>query len=171
MSTPLIFMVERAFDKRGEPRPLAEERVCFKHRRHASEAAMRFLAALPLALAAIPAHAVPGGALETLALGTWFCELPGDAVIEPVARPQETFTAVPDSSYRTPDGAEGSYLLLGDRLTMTSGPREGDRYVMDSSAMVHKLDPSGQPGPLRCVRAGDPAAMALAAPQGAPPRP
>lgn len=121
----------------------------------------------PMLLLAAPAHAVPGGELGTLALGTWFCELPGDAVTEPVARPDETFTAVPDSSYKTPDGQRGSYLLLGDLLTFTSGPREGDRFSVESTAMVHKLSPAGEELPLRCVRAGDPAAMAMA-PRPAP---
>lgn len=119
---------------------------------------------LACALAA-PAGAVPGGKLETMALGTWFCELPGDAVTEPVARPDETFTAVPDSSYETPDGRRGSYLLLGSELTMTSGPREGDRFRVDSAAMVRKLSPAGNETPLRCVRAGDPSAMAMNLPK------
>lgn len=116
----------------------------------------------PMLLLAAPAHAVPGGKLDTLALGTWFCELPGDAVTEPTAQPAETFTAVPDSSYQTPEGQRGSYLLLGDILTFTSGPREGDRFTVESTAMVHKLSPTGEELPLRCVRAGDPAAMAMA---------
>lgn len=129
---------------------------------------MKLRPALPLLLSLVlasPAHAVPGGELRTLPLGTWFCELPGDAVSDPTARPDETFTVIPDSSYLTPDGQRGSYLLLEDRLTMTSGPREGDKFVVDSSAMVHRLSPSGEPLPLRCVRAGDPAAMAMIPPK------
>ena len=125
---------------------------------------MKLRALLPMiafALTAAPAAAVPGGKLATLALGTWFCELPGDAVSEPVPQPADTFTAVPDSSYRTPDGKTGTYLLLDDVLTMTSGPREGDRFGVESTAMVHKLGPDGRELPLRCVRAGDPAAMAI----------
>lgn len=129
---------------------------------------MRLLRALPLLAAcctAAPAAAVPGGKLGTLALGTWFCELPGDAVTEPVARPDETFSAVPDSSYETPDGRRGSYLLLGGELTMTSGPREGDRFRVDSAAMVRKLGPGGTETALRCIRAGDPSAMAMVSPK------
>lgn len=126
---------------------------------------LRAIPVLALLSMAAPAAAVPGGKLGTLALGTWFCELPGDAISDPTPQPDETFSAVPDSSYRTPDGRPGTYLLLDDLLVMTSGPREGDRFRVESTAMVHKLGPSGEELPLRCVRAGDPAAMAMVPPK------
>lgn len=119
-------------------------------------------AALAASSAPHPAHAVPGGKLGTLAAGLWFCELPGDAATPALARPEENFSSVPDSSYVTPNGARGTYLLLGDRLTMTSGPREGDRYVLESAGMLRKLLPSGGTAPLRCIRAGDPGAPPVA---------
>ena len=150
-----------------EGAPLAEDRVCFKPKRRANRAAMRMILAFSVLLAASsPAAAVPGGKLGTLALGRWTCELPGDAVTDPVPRPEETFTAVPDSSYVTADGGQGTYLLLGERLTMTSGPRMGDSYLVEGTAMVRKLDPRGNATALRCVRAGDPAAMAMQAAPG-----
>lgn len=145
-----------------EGAPLAEDRVCFKRERRANRIAMRLLPVLVLLIAlSSPAKAVPGGKLGTLALGRWTCELPGDAVTDPTPRPDESFTAVPDSSYETTHGGRGSYLLLGKRLTMTSGPRIGASYVVESTAMVSKLDANGTETPLRCVRAGDPAALAL----------
>lgn len=113
-------------------------------------------AAFAASAAPQPAHAVPGGKLGTIAGGLWFCELPGDAASPALARPDENFSAIPDSSYVAPDGRRGTYLLLGDRLTMTSGPREGDRYVLESAGMLRKLLASGEAGPLRCIRAGDP---------------
>jgi hypothetical protein len=118
----------------------------------------------PLALSAVllsgPAQAVPGGQLRVLIQGPWRCELPGDATAMPVAQPAENFRVAPDSSYVVKGVGAGNYLRLGDRLTMTSGPFEGRRYLIDSEAMVHRMDDAGQPTALRCVRAGSITAMA-----------
>ncbi|WP_157083185.1 hypothetical protein [Novosphingobium lentum] len=123
--------------------------------------ALRLSAAVLLSCGlAAPAAAVPGGTLGTLNLGTYFCELPGDAVTGALARRDETFTVVPDSSYRTADGNRGTYLLLADQLVMTTGSLAGSRYAMQSDNFLHKLDSRGTETPLRCVRFGDPAAMA-----------
>ena len=80
------------------------------------------------------------------------------SAIRPVAQPDEDFIAVPDSSYRLADGQTGTYLRLGTEVVMTSGPRDGVRYRLQSEATMRKLDASGKETPLRCVRAGDPAA-------------
>lgn len=121
-------------------------------------------AATALVFANSPASAVPGGNLNTLRLGAWICELPGDASTPPKPRPEHNFTVVPDSSYLTTDGNRGTYLLLGDQLTFTSGVRVGERFVLESDATLRKLDVSPA---IRCVLAGDPSAVAAAA----PPRP
>ena len=110
--------------------------------------------ALTLFGIAAPAHAVPGGKLQTLPQGAWTCELPGDATVTPVAKPELGFTAVPDSTYIAPDGNRGSYLLLADRLTLTSGPFSGRRFVMDGSALMRELGHDGEPTGIRCVQAG-----------------
>lgn len=133
-------------------------------------AAARSFLPIALAIAAStaphPANAVPGGKLGTIAAGQWFCEFPGDATTPALARPDESFSAIPDSSYVAPDGRRGTYLLLGDRLTMTSGPREGDQYVLESTGMLRKLLTSGEAGPLRCIRAGDPGSPPVTPAQG-----
>lgn len=115
-------------------------------------------ALLLAALLVAPAVAAPGGKLRTIDTGKWYCELPGDAETPAVAQPGETFTAVADSSYRTEDGQVGTYVRLGTEVTMTSGPRNGERYRMEGDATMHKLDPEGNETPLRCVHAGNPAA-------------
>ncbi len=122
------------------------------------------LACAMLVFASTPASAGPGGKLATLGLGAWICEVPGDASAPPKPQPEYNFTVVPDSSYVTAGDERGSYLLLGDQLTFTSGPRVGDRYMLDSNATLRKL---GHSAAIRCVLAGDPAAVAPAA----PPRP
>lgn len=123
-------------------------------------AAARIAIAVTALAASGAAYAVPGGTLDTLPPGAWTCETPGDAASPPVLRPDENFTVVPDSSYIAVDGKRGTYLLLGDLVTMTSGPHEGDRYRLDSAATLRKLTASGTDAALRCVKAGDPAAIA-----------
>src|SRR5438874_13633753 len=85
------------------------------------------LAALALFLAS-PAVAAPGGTIDTLRQGSYICELPGDAAgLAGVHIPAEDFTVVTASSYRAAGGM-GSYLLIGDQLTMTGGPHVGKQY-------------------------------------------
>ena len=73
-----------------------------------------------------PVSAAPGGELETLPIGDYLCELPGDVTGPAGLRaPSEDFTVVTASSYRA-GGAMGSYLLAGTDLTMTGGPHRGN---------------------------------------------
>lgn len=89
----------------------------------------------------------------TLERGAYVCELPGDAGGQAgVAQPAESFTIISASRYSSPQG-DGTYLRRGNRVTMTSGPRNGDSYVVVSSGYLRKLD-NGEPGRLRCVREG-----------------
>jgi hypothetical protein len=98
------------------------------------------------------ASAAPGGRLATLPVGEYRCELPGDAIGpggHPV--PEETFAIRNASTYVAANGA-GSYLLTGDRLIMTSGPKRGAVYHRISNNFLRKLDAQGEDSPLRCVR-------------------
>ena len=61
------------------------------------------------------------------------------------------FLVVNASSYEA-DGKRGTYLLVGESVTMTSGPKRGNRYHRQSSGFLRKLGPDGQPGDLRCLR-------------------
>ena len=109
------------------------------------------VAAIALLLAA-PAAAAPGGEIATMPRGDYVCELPGDAT-GPAGKPvpEEDFTIVTASSYRA-GGAMGSYLLTGDRLTMTGGLHRGKRYHRLSEGFVRLIGPDGQDSDLRCVR-------------------
>lgn len=114
-------------------------------------------AALVLALALVPvrpAGAVPGGQIDTLIQGRYDCELPGDALgATGVRQPEADFVVVHGSSY-TAAGAKGSYLLTGDLVVMTSGPRRGERYNRISRGFLRKLAANGSESDLRCVLAG-----------------
>lgn len=105
-----------------------------------------------LLLAATPAMAAPGGAMWTVPQGRWTCELPGDATTPPTPRPEHNFSVVPDSSYVV-SGMRGTYLLLGKKFTMTSGPFAGRRFDKVGLSLI-KLGPDGKREALRCVRAG-----------------
>ncbi|MBF9150031.1 hypothetical protein [Novosphingobium jiangmenense] len=114
---------------------------------------MVVLAAGVLGLAGT-AQAVPGGKLMVLIKGGWTCEVPGDATIMPVARPELGFETIPDSSYVAPDGSRGTYLRLADKVTFTSGVFAGRRFQMDGEEILRELAPDDKQLNLRCVHAG-----------------
>jgi hypothetical protein len=104
------------------------------------------------AIAAAPASAAPGGPIATLQLGEYICELPGDAGGAAAIRvPEQDFSVLNASSYANPTG-RGSYLLTGDQVVLTSGPKKGQRFRQVSASFLRLLLPDGSEGPLRCVR-------------------
>jgi hypothetical protein len=109
------------------------------------------LTALTAALLAGPAAAVPGGDIDTLELGSYTCELPGDALTERgVHVPEADFTVIFGSSYRA-GNETGTYLLTGDFVVMTSGPKMGERYHRLSLGFLRKQNRDGSDSDLRCV--------------------
>ncbi len=101
-----------------------------------------------------PALADDSGRLSTLERGTYACELPGDAATQRgVPVPEEGFVITNGSAYSA-EGKAGTYLRVGDRVTMTSGPLKGNRYEVKSGRYLRKLDKNGQPTGLRCIRIG-----------------
>ncbi|HTN13776.1 MAG TPA: hypothetical protein VL094_03105 [Sphingomonadaceae bacterium] len=107
-----------------------------------------------IANASVSARADNDGRLSTLERGTYACEMPGDAATSRgVPAPEEGFVITNGSAY-TADGKSGTYLRVGDLVTMTSGPRKGNRYEVKSGRYLRKLDQAGEPTGLRCVRIG-----------------
>lgn len=100
------------------------------------------------------AQAVPGGQLMVLSKGGWTCEVPGDAAVLPVEKPELGFETIADSSYVAPDGSTGTYLRLADRVTITSGVFAGRRFQMDGEEILRELAPDDSQLNLRCVHAG-----------------
>jgi len=93
------------------------------------------------------------GMIGTVERGEYQCELPAEVAGEvALPQPDESFTVASASRYRSPQG-NGSYLRRGDRMTMTSGPRNGTQYQIVSDTMLRKLE-GGEPGRLRCYRRG-----------------
>lgn len=112
---------------------------------------LTLMAAALAATAAAPTRAIPGGELSSLPLGAYHCELPGDAAGPwRIRQPEEDFTILRGSNYRA-NGKRGSYLLTGDRLTMTSGPFRDKRYHRQSHGFLRLIGDDGEPSALRCV--------------------
>ena len=109
---------------------------------------------LALLAASAPALATGGGKIRTLDRGTYVCEMPGDAATSRgVPVPEEGFSITNASTYSTPEG-RGTYLRTGDSVTMTSGPKKGDRYSVKNERFLRKLANDGTPNGLRCIRLG-----------------
>jgi hypothetical protein len=93
------------------------------------------------------------GPISTIERGRYVCELPADVPGEvALEQPDEGFEIAGASRYRSPQG-NGTYLRRGDRVVMTSGPRNGVEYAVISASMVRKVE-NGQPGRLRCYHRG-----------------
>jgi hypothetical protein len=115
------------------------------------QSTMKYMLLFAAALSA-PLLAAPGGSIDTLQIGDYFCELPGD-VTGPVGTrmPAEDFSVINASSY-VANGERGTYLLTGNVVTMTSGPKNGQRFRRKSSSFLRQLGPDGGDSALRCVR-------------------
>ena len=108
--------------------------------------------AVTLLILAAPAAAVPGGPISELSPGNYQCELPGDATGAVGLRvPGEDFAIVNANTYRTAAG-RGTYLLTGNTLAMTSGPKYGQQFHRINNSFLRKLDAAGADTTLRCVR-------------------
>lgn len=113
---------------------------------------IRTLAIASLSLAvALPATAQR--TIGTIERGRYQCELPAEIPGEvALPQPDESFEIAGASRYRSPQG-NGTYLRRGDRVVMSSGPRNGVEYEVMSPAMLRKIE-NGQPGRLRCYWRG-----------------
>ncbi|MEE1877856.1 elongation factor P [Altererythrobacter litoralis] len=109
---------------------------------------LTFLPALALAA---PAQ---GEILKTMPHGPYQCSLPGDAA-GPALIPvdEESFTITRASRYRTETG-RGTYLLRGDLLTFTGGPKNGQQLRRTGTNELRSINEDGSTGRMICVRVG-----------------
>ena len=95
---------------------------------------------------------VPGGQIGVLQQGAYICELPGDATGPAgIRQAEQDFSVHNGSRYSTPAG-RGTYLLTGDLVVMTTGPKQGQQFRKLSNNFLRALDAAGQETELRCVR-------------------
>lgn len=110
-----------------------------------------------LVLLAAPAAAALGqaeGKLTLLPTGEYRCAVPGSAAGRAwIDQPQRDFVIVRASRYRSVNGP-GTYLMTGRRLLFTGGPLKGVELIRISSGLLQEVGADGQPGRLRCHRAG-----------------
>jgi hypothetical protein len=107
------------------------------------------LAATALSL---PVGASEIGPVKVMKQGHYLCETPGNALGKTgIHQPQEDFSILHGSVYGSGD-LTGIYLLTGDILRFTSGPRKGDKFRRVSENFLRKLDKDGQDTNLRCIR-------------------
>lgn len=117
-----------------------------------SKALRPALLLMALAASATALEAAPGGPIDFLPLGDYVCELPGDAMgAAGIRQPDQGFSVINATTYTTASG-RGSYLLTGERLVLTSGPKRGQRFHRLSQNFLREMDADGRDGPLRCVR-------------------
>ena len=101
----------------------------------------------------LAAPAAQASQIQTLPLGRYSCELPGDALGAVGNRVvAEDFAIVHSSTYASRQ-EQGSYLLTNNIIEMTSGPKAGEKFHRISNNFLRKLNPDGTDGDLRCIRA------------------
>ncbi|MEO1220125.1 MAG: elongation factor P [Pseudomonadota bacterium] len=96
-----------------------------------------------------------GGMLRTMPHGEYECALPGDAggrAYEVV--PTESFRISTASRYADGEGA-GTYILRGNKLTFTAGPKNGQRFERVGENQLRKLNRDGERSDLLCTRLAD----------------
>lgn len=99
-----------------------------------------------------PALPPPGGMLKTMPHGNYDCALPGDAGAQAYRVDEaENFRISTASRYTNTQGA-GTYILRGDDLTFTRGPKKGERFVRVGTNQLRKLDSMGERTAILCTR-------------------
>ena len=99
-------------------------------------------------------NAPSSGVLGILQHGNWQCALPGDAGgVAFVDVPEEGFRIGTASSYINQKG-NGIYLMRGNEVVFTRGPKQGERYVSLGKNTLQKRNPDGTLSKLICTRLG-----------------
>ena len=112
--------------------------------------------ALTIAALCLGAMAAPVQAemLRTMPHGPYECALPGDASREAwIPQDKESFRIARASRYRNEDG-RGTYIMKGDELTFTAGPKNGQKMRRTGPNELRAINEDGSTGRLICVRVG-----------------
>ena len=108
------------------------------------------------ATATIATPATAQGRLGLLEQGQYVCALPGDANGSAwQEQPTRSFAITGASSYRAHNGASGTYLLEGARITFTRGALKGVKLMrIKTTGLLQEVNADGSLGRMRCHRAG-----------------
>ena len=111
-------------------------------------------AGTPIVAEGAQAPPPPGGMLRTKPHGTDQCAPPGGAAGEAyVVVEEEGFSIGTASSYTNSEG-RGVYILRGDDLTFTRGPKKGERFERIGTNQLRRVEADGSQGKLLCTRLG-----------------
>lgn len=99
-----------------------------------------------------PALPPPGGMLKTMPHGNYDCALPGDAGAEAFRVDDGENFRISTASRYTSAAGDGTYLLRGNDLTFTRGPKKGERFVRVGENQLRKLDAQGSRTQILCTR-------------------
>lgn len=92
--------------------------------------------------------------LRTMPHGPYECALPGDASREAwIPQEDESFRIARATRYRN-DAGRGTYILKGDELTFTAGPKNGQRLRRTGPNELRSINEDGSTGRMICVRVG-----------------
>jgi hypothetical protein len=110
---------------------------------------------MPIALLCAGASAaLAQGPIDTIARGSYTCELPEDVNVgRGRTQPNHSFVIETGSRYSSAKG-DGTYLRRGDLVVMTSGPYRGEKYTVVHPGFLRLLGPDKQPTRMRCVLEG-----------------
>ena len=96
----------------------------------------------------------PGGPLRTMPHGNYQCATPGDAGGEAIVVVEEENFRISTASRYTSAQGDGTYLMRGDNLVFTRGPKKDERFVRIGDNQLRKLDSEGERTRLLCTRLG-----------------
>jgi hypothetical protein len=92
--------------------------------------------------------------LRSMPHGPYECALPGDASREAwIPQEDESFRIARASRYRN-DAGRGTYILKGDELTFTAGPKNGQKLRRTGPNELRSINEDGSTGRMICVRVG-----------------
>ena len=115
---------------------------------------MTRLAIIGLLSTAVLAAPAQADVLKTMPHGPYECALPGDAASQAwIPQESESFTIARASRYRN-DRGRGTYILQGDELTFTAGPKNGQKMRRTGTNELRAINQDGSTGRMICVRVG-----------------
>ena len=105
---------------------------------------------------ALEQQAAPSsGMLRTMPHGAYECALPGDAGGKAYRVVAEEGFRISTASRYSVNGDTGTYILRGDKLTFTAGPKNGEKFDRVGENQLRKVKLDGTKSELLCTRLAD----------------
>ena len=95
------------------------------------------------------------GMLRTMPHGAYECAWPGDAGGNAYRVVAEEGFRISTASRYSVNSQTGTYILRGDKLTFTAGPKNGERFDRVGENQLRKVERNGTKSELLCTRLAD----------------